>query len=161
MFHKHPSLAASRLPGLLPGQYAVVVKRAPAACPAAARVARDCATLGEWFQHSGLRSLPYGAFNIVVREILVLGEGFNTQVITLSPLPIAYKLVWHTLYGVSTWCSSEEHSHPIHHKNAHAYPSGHESTSIYDRVQQRHRCCAEPLFSACVTEICLKIVIRL
>jgi hypothetical protein len=83
MFHKHPSLAASRLCRASCPASSREAPRAPAACPAAARVARDCATLGEWFQHSGLRSLPYGAFNIVVREILVLGEGFNTQVITL------------------------------------------------------------------------------
>ena len=120
-------------------------------------VVREILTLGEGFNSQVFTQ----SFNTMVREILTSGESFDTQVITLSPLPITYKLIWHTLYGVSTWCSSEEHSHPIHHKNAHAYPSGHESTSIYDRVQQRHRCCAEPLFSACVTEICLKIVIRL
>jgi hypothetical protein len=93
-------------------------------------VDREILTMGEGFNTQVFTQ----SFNTMVREILTLGEGFNTQVITLSPLPIAYKLVWHTLYGVSTWCSSEEHSHPIHHKNAHAYPSGHESTSIYDRV---------------------------
>ena len=63
------------------------------------------------FQHSGARDFDLGV---------------NTQVITL----------WCFNNMVFLTGSSEEHSHPIHHKNAHAYPSGHESTSIYCRSLQ-------------------------
>ena len=82
-------------------------------------VVREILTLGEGFNTQDVTQ----SFNMVVREILTLGEGFKVS--TLRSLPYRlqrYKLVWHSLHGVSTWCSSEEHSHPIHHKNAHAYP---------------------------------------